>query len=316
MLAGLPLAVCGVAPQQLAVFGVDAHEPLLQELDVLFHAAGLDDDDRRIGRVAPFLGWDGRLPHDAARRFVERHDRGFAAARRANHAVAVDQRRLRVGPVARLAVKLAAQVLHPADRALGHFQTGQVAVRAQGPQQLAVDAGRRARTRILRAAIGPDLADPRGPNLLAARAVQALDEFVFLPLVAHQVQLVAAHRGRRIAASRVVDPPHQSRTIGRPLPFQPGLLGNAVTFGSAPGGPIGRTRRHGNRHQSHGHQQAKRFHPAPPRYGSIWFGSQFILPALTTFIGRVAPPGNRIAAMPARGLRRPCGPCNGCPFQR
>src|SRR5207247_1183367 len=97
---------------------------------------------------------------------VEGDQGGHGAARCADQHVAVDQRRLGIGPVARGAAEVAAQVLVPARRALVASQTNQVAVRTETVQSIPVDGRRRAGAGMRLYLVLADFADSNRPDLL------------------------------------------------------------------------------------------------------------------------------------------------------
>src|SRR5207248_9633575 len=89
-----------VDPQELPAPGAHTDRAVLEELDVLFDAACLHNDRGRIGGLA--AARHGGLPDHAAGLLVQRHQRRLTPAGRADESVAVDERRLRVGPLAGL----------------------------------------------------------------------------------------------------------------------------------------------------------------------------------------------------------------------
>src|SRR5215207_6575958 len=132
-----PLGRLFVAPEELARLRVHPDDAFRQELHVLFAASPLHDNRRRVTRGV--AARDRRLPDDRARLFVERHHRGLRAARCEDDDVTIDQRRLRVGPLARLAAELLTDALLPTNLAAPGFEAGEVAVRAQRVDEIPVD---------------------------------------------------------------------------------------------------------------------------------------------------------------------------------
>ena len=100
-----------VAPKKLARLRVEADDAVVQELDVLPAACGFDDDGRGVCRGV--AAWDCGFPDRLAARLVERDYGRLGSAGSDDQRVAVDQRRLGVGPIAGQSAKIAAQTLAP-----------------------------------------------------------------------------------------------------------------------------------------------------------------------------------------------------------
>src|SRR5262249_26181939 len=179
---GHPVGRLVIMPQQLAVLGIDAYHAARQELHVLLDAAERGDDDGGVAR--PRVGWAAALalglalqpldrgaPARVAVLLVQPHERRRPAPGRADDAIAIDERRLGVGPPAGAALEVLLQVLLPDDVALGHAQARQLAVGADDIQVVADDGRRAAR---------PGAATSRGaqfllPDLRAILGTQAHD---------------------------------------------------------------------------------------------------------------------------------------------
>ena len=78
-----------VAPQEGAVFRLDADDPAVEELNILFLAAHVGD--HHGGILGTITIGNLRLPDGVAGLLVEGNQRGLFAARRADKPVAVDQ---------------------------------------------------------------------------------------------------------------------------------------------------------------------------------------------------------------------------------
>ena len=209
----------------------------MQKLNVLLHAANLDDDDRSVGGFIPSRR--GAFPDDLARFFVQSRQRGFAAARRADERLAVNQRRFRVSPGAGLAGEVRAEIFLPARLARAGLKTDQVAIRAERVKEFPGHRWRRAgggKVGFLRRI--SDVAEARPPDPFAVLDRERLDELVLQPLVAQQVETVSGHGGRRVAAPGFGDLPNQFRSLLRPFLEQAGLAGYSVSLRPAPLRPV------------------------------------------------------------------------------
>src|SRR6185503_9289391 len=100
-----------VAPEKLARLRINSDYALAQKLDVLFSPTRLNDNRGCITRRLATR--DRRFPDDCASLFVKRHHRGLRASGSYDNDVAINQRRLRIGPYARLAPKLFPDALLP-----------------------------------------------------------------------------------------------------------------------------------------------------------------------------------------------------------
>src|SRR5205814_8401738 len=104
-----------VTPQKLARLGLHTHQTLLQELNVLPDAAGLDDD--RGGKSGLVAFRHRAFPNEFPRLLIESDYCSLAPAGSAHERVPVNQRRLRVGPLAGFAAEVRAEILLPAQLA-------------------------------------------------------------------------------------------------------------------------------------------------------------------------------------------------------
>lgn len=248
-----------VVPQQLAVPGRHADDAAVEELHVLLDPVHLGDGHRgvpggRVGPLLPLLGLegDGRAPDLAAGLLVEGDQGGLRAAGGADEDVAVDQRRLGVGPAAGLTAVVAAEILLPDDGAIVRLQADQSAVGADGVDAIAVHGGGAARAGV--AAGGA--ADLGGPELLAAVDVEAQHRLgvaagaalaaplaltlpgIGLALGSHDVELAADQRRRGVAAAQAGGLPGQPGTAPGPLRQQTGFLRQPGAVGAAEAGPV------------------------------------------------------------------------------
>src|SRR5207249_8373249 len=108
-------------------------------------------------------------PDDLPAPLPERDDRRLAPSRRGDEDVAIDERRLRVSPRARLAAEVLPEALLPARLARRAVEAGQVPVRAEDVDRVAVEGGRRASAGVARLLLRvADVPDPPRPDLLAA----------------------------------------------------------------------------------------------------------------------------------------------------
>jgi hypothetical protein len=182
---------------------------------------------------------------------VECDKRRLFSAGRADKLITIDQRRLGIGPLTKLAAEVVAQMLLPANVTGFRFHANEVAIRAKRVEKFAVDRRRRASTRIWRTLFRiADYANALSPNLFTVFHVQRLNELVVEPFVANQINAVIDDCRCGIAIAEVADLPQQRRPLGRPLLQQPGLFRNSVALRPAPLRPVG------------GQQSTKRHHPA------------------------------------------------------
>ena len=137
-------------------------------------------------------------------------------------------------------------MLSPANLAGVRIQTGQVAIRTQRVQDLALDRRRRASGReaghLVRLS---HVSQTRAPDSFPVAGRDGRHELVLQALVGQQVQTIANHRRRGVTGTDVRRLPDQLRPLLRPSLKQALLLRNAVPVGAAPLGPVGG--RHGNR---------------------------------------------------------------------
>ena len=170
------------------------------------------------------LGLDA-FPSKLSILFIQRHDRCSAPARSANQRVAADQRRLRVGPLTWLAAKVRAKTLLPAHFSRANLDAGQVAIRAQREKNFTVHrgCGSSGRKRGLLVWIA-HLAEARGPELFAVLHREGAHGLIFQAVVAEQVSLLANHRRRRIAGTRILNFSGQLGPLPPPLLEQTLLL--------------------------------------------------------------------------------------------
>src|SRR5262245_35224829 len=151
------------APEELAGLRINPHYTLAQKLHVLFSPAPLNCNRRRVTRgiAARHL----RFPDDCARLFVKRHYRGLRAAGGYDNDVTINQRRLRIGPFARLPVELFTDALLPLNLAVAGLKAGEVAVRAKRIDEVSVHSrggpGLRVRRVLIRVTY---VADARCPD--------------------------------------------------------------------------------------------------------------------------------------------------------
>src|SRR5262249_5034416 len=114
-----------------------------------------------------------RPPDFLAGHLVERDHASAPAARRDDHAVAVNERRLADQPAGVVAAVLFQNILAPDRRAVERVQAGQVAVFGQRVDAVIVYSGRRARA--IAAALAHLRPQSRRPDSLAVGAVQTKD---------------------------------------------------------------------------------------------------------------------------------------------
>src|SRR5262249_8696959 len=124
------------APQELAVpCGYPCHA-FGEELDILAHATGLGNDNRRIPRRLAKIG----LPENGAGRLLECHQRGFfLPARAADQLFTIDEGRFRVIPAAGLAAEILFKTLAPYLLPGSCLQTDEITELAYGIDQATVD---------------------------------------------------------------------------------------------------------------------------------------------------------------------------------
>src|SRR5262249_44697987 len=157
------------------VLGGDADQSAAEKLDVLLDAADRGRDGRGIGGCV--AARRRRLPNRRAVLFVEGNQGRLLAARRADQYVAVDQRRLGVGPDTGLAAEVGAETFLPAYFSLGGIQANHIAVGAEDVDGIAIDGRCGARSGIRRLLVRiADAADARGPDLFAVRGAQRRGE--------------------------------------------------------------------------------------------------------------------------------------------
>ena len=173
----------------------------------------------------------------------ERHQRRLGPAGGDDHHVAVDQRRLGVGPHAGLAAEVLAQALAPLLLAVGGVHADEVAVGPEGVDAVAVHGRGGAGGRVLRPLVRADLPELRRPELLAVLRAQGGDELVVLAPVGGQVDAVAGHGHGPVPAAEVGRLPGELRPVLRPLLEQAGFGRDAVAVRPAPLGPVGRADR-------------------------------------------------------------------------
>src|SRR4030095_14838925 len=89
-----------VAPEELTRLRIDSDDTFLQKLHVLFAAGRLNDNRRRIACWVATR--DCRFPNDRARLLVKRDHGCLRAAGGYDNGVTINQRRLCIGPFARL----------------------------------------------------------------------------------------------------------------------------------------------------------------------------------------------------------------------
>src|SRR5205823_276161 len=119
------------------------------------------------------------LPDDLAGPLLEGDQRGFLAAWRDDHLVAVDQRRFAVRPRRHAPAEVAGEALAPDYLAVRHLQADEVAAQAEHVGELAIDRRRAARPLLsLRLASLVGIAQPRAPQFLAVLLVQRPGDFV------------------------------------------------------------------------------------------------------------------------------------------
>src|SRR6185369_1607041 len=152
-----------VAPEELTRLRIDSDDAFAQKLYVLFAPTRLHDDRRRVTcRVATR---NRRFPDERTRLFVERHYRRLLAAWCDDEDVAINQWRLCVGPVVRLAAEVFAKTFLPLNLAVLRVETNEVAIRPKRVEEISVDGRRGAGLRVRRILIRvADVPDARGPN--------------------------------------------------------------------------------------------------------------------------------------------------------
>src|SRR6266480_549722 len=226
-----------VTPQKPARLRLHPHETLLQELNVLLHAANLDEDGGSVGGFVAFR--QRALPNDLTRALVQRDQRGRAAARRAQERVAVNQRRLGVRPVAGLAAEVSSEIFSPAHFARVGLNTGQIAIRSERIKELTLDRRRGAGGGKIRLLLGiSHLAEGCPPDPVAIFDRERLDELAVRPFVAQKVEPVSDDGRRRVTTAGRRYFPKQFRSVLWPFLEQAGFSGNSVSLRSAPLRPV------------------------------------------------------------------------------
>ena len=164
-----------------------------------------------------------------------------AAARRADQRLTVNQRRLRVGPLAWLAAEIRAEIFLPAYRARADLHAGQIAVGAERVERFTLHGRRGAGGREVGILLGiAHLAETSLPNPFAVLDGERLNELVMQSLVAQQIEPVRDDGGCRVARPDIGHFPVQFRTFLGPFFQQAGFLREAVAIWPAPLRPVGR----------------------------------------------------------------------------
>src|SRR5207244_3071180 len=115
-----------------------------------------------------------------------------------------NQRRFGISPFTGFAAEVRAEIFLPAHLARWAFQAGQITVGTERVEELALDRWRGAGGGKIGLLLRiTDLAQAGLPDSFAVLDAERLDELVFQPVVAQQIQAVANHGGRRVTETHI-----------------------------------------------------------------------------------------------------------------
>ena len=230
-----------VGPEVLAVASADADDTASGHLDVLLHTTSIGNRDATIsGSVfSSFSGFAKLgLPLGGAGFLVERHDKGVWAARSAEDAVTIDERRFREAPARHhFSVPFVFEVFGPNDFSFGS-EADDSSVGSCDVEMAVTDSGNGTGSAV--AMFGGEFGDGSLPEKFAVFGGKGADalafEFSFKVASSVDDSIGNGDRGISFAGSFAV--PEELGFLGAPVLDDSGFRRVTVSIGTTPLRPV------------------------------------------------------------------------------